>query len=93
MQKKMVLSVLRIIKYLILLGVRFYQVAVSPLFPPSCRHQPTCSRYMDEAIHEWGLFKGLIMGLKRLAKCHPWGTSGFDPVPRRPTDQASEYRE
>lgn len=63
--------------------VRIYQGLISPWFPSSCRHQPTCSSYTIQAIHEWGPFKGVWMGMKRLSKCHPWGTSGFDPVPKK----------
>ncbi|WP_224996702.1 membrane protein insertion efficiency factor YidD [Cesiribacter sp. SM1] len=63
--------------------VRFYQLAISPLLGQSCRHTPTCSTYMIEAIQEWGPFKGTWMGLKRIGRCHPWGTHGYDPVPKR----------
>ena len=72
----------KIIKLIFLGLVRFYQLCISPLFPSSCRHQPTCSQYMIEAIHEWGPGKGVILGLKRLSKCHPLGTHGYDPVPQ-----------
>jgi uncharacterized protein len=71
---------------LLILVVRFYQAAVSPWLGPSCRHQPTCSHYMIDAIREWGALRGFWMGLKRLAKCHPWGTSGYDPVPKKNAD-------
>jgi putative membrane protein insertion efficiency factor len=67
--------------------VRFYQLAISPLLGQNCRHTPTCSTYMIEAIQEWGPFQGTWMGLKRIARCHPWGTHGYDPVPRRPRTQ------
>ena len=70
-------------KYLALAAIRFYQVGISPYFPSSCRHQPTCSQYMVEAIREWGLIKGLALGTKRLSRCHPWGTHGYDPVPEK----------
>lgn len=63
--------------------VRIYQGLISPWFPSSCRHQPTCSSYTIQSIHIWGPFKGVWMGMKRLAKCHPWGTSGYDPVPKK----------
>jgi uncharacterized protein len=69
-------------KFFILL-VRFYQVSISPLSPASCRHQPTCSQYTIESIKEWGAFTGSWMGVKRLSKCHPWGTHGYDPVPKK----------
>lgn len=63
--------------------IRFYQVGISPYFPPSCRHVPSCSQYMEEAIQEWGVAKGMYMGVIRLCKCHPWGTHGYDPVPKK----------
>jgi uncharacterized protein len=60
--------------------VRFYQVALSPYLPNSCRYSPTCSQYMIEAIQKYGIFKGGFMGLKRIGRCHPWGGHGHDPV-------------
>ncbi|SFN07173.1 hypothetical protein SAMN05421741_1015 [Paenimyroides ummariense] len=61
--------------------IRFYQLVISPLTPPSCRFTPTCSHYTLEALKKYGLFKGSWLGIKRIAKCHPWGKSGYDPVP------------
>jgi uncharacterized protein len=69
----------------VLILIRLYQGVVSPLLGQNCRHQPTCSQYMAEAIAEWGTWKGIRLGLKRLSGCHPWGTSGYDPVPKRKT--------
>ncbi|MCZ4410586.1 membrane protein insertion efficiency factor YidD [Cryomorphaceae bacterium 1068] len=63
--------------------VRFYQVAISPWFGANCRFTPTCSSYTIEAINEWGAFKGTWMGIRRISKCHPWGSHGYDPVPRK----------
>lgn len=63
--------------------VRFYQGAISPYTPASCRYNPTCSQYMIEAIKEHGAARGLWLGLKRISRCHPWGGSGDDPVPPR----------
>ncbi|NBU91662.1 MAG: membrane protein insertion efficiency factor YidD [Flavobacteriia bacterium] len=63
--------------------VRIYQWLISPLFPPSCRFTPTCSSYMIEAIQEWGVIKGLFLGTKRIARCHPTGGFGYDPVPKK----------
>jgi putative membrane protein insertion efficiency factor len=63
--------------------VRSYQVLISPWLGSNCRHQPTCSAYMIEALREWGPFRGLWLGLKRIVKCHPWGSKGFDPVPSK----------
>jgi len=61
--------------------VRFYQYAISPLFPSACRYTPTCSQYMVEALQKHGVFKGTWLGLKRISSCHPWGGHGHDPVP------------
>ncbi|MAW65526.1 MAG: membrane protein insertion efficiency factor YidD [Flavobacteriales bacterium] len=63
--------------------IKLYQGLISPWFPSSCRHQPTCSCYSIEAIRTWGPFKGVWLGIKRLAKCHPWGKRGYDPVPKK----------
>ncbi|NQI70517.1 membrane protein insertion efficiency factor YidD [Streptococcus suis] len=59
--------------------VRFYQKYISPLFPPSCRYQPTCSSYMIEALQKHGI-KGFLMGLARIGRCHPFVDGGLDPV-------------
>lgn len=69
----------RVPSRLLVLGVRFYQVAISPLLGPHCRHQPTCSAYFIEAVHRYGAIRGSWRGLKRILRCHPWGTSGYDP--------------
>jgi uncharacterized protein len=67
--------------------IRFYRLFVSPLFPPACRFQPSCSQYAIEAIQMHGARKGFALALRRLSRCHPitWlgGSSGFDPVPPR----------
>lgn len=63
--------------------VRAYQLLISPLTPASCRHVPTCSQYTVEALRIWGPWRGLILSLKRLLKCHPWGSHGYDPVPQK----------
>ena len=62
-------------------AVKFYKKAISPWLPVACRYKPTCSEYMIEAIQKHGAFRGTILGLKRIGRCHPWGGSGFDPVP------------
>lgn len=61
--------------------IRFYQGALSPLLRPSCRFTPTCSQYGIEAIKKYGPFRGGWLTLKRIARCHPWGGHGHDPVP------------
>ncbi len=70
-------------KKLIILPIRWYQIGISPYLGSNCRHQPTCSHYAIEAIEEWGVFKGIWLGIKRILRCHPWGTHGYDPVPKR----------
>lgn len=63
------------------LPIRFYQYFISPLCPGTCRFRPTCSQYMVEAIQIHGVIKGIWLGIKRILRCHPWGGSGYDPVP------------
>ena len=63
--------------------VRIYQLVISPLTPATCRFTPTCSGYMIEALKTHGLFHGGYLGLKRIFSCHPWGKSGYDPVPEK----------
>lgn len=69
------------LRHLFLLPVYFYRVFISPLTPPACRFTPTCSQYMVEAVLKHGIFKGGWLGIKRICRCHPWGGSGYDPVP------------
>ncbi len=61
--------------------IRFYQICISPYLPNSCRYTPTCSQYALEAFRKYGPFKGFWLALKRILRCHPWGGSGYDPVP------------
>jgi putative membrane protein insertion efficiency factor len=67
--------------WLLVLPIRFYQIAISPLLGPSCRFTPTCSEYARQAILKHGPLKGLYLAVRRLLRCHPWGGSGYDPVP------------
>ncbi len=62
-------------------AVRLYQMAISPYLPGTCRHTPTCSQFAYEAIDRYGVIRGFWLGLKRLSRCRPLGTSGYDPVP------------
>ena len=66
-----------LIRRAVLLPVYFYRWCISPLFPPTCRYTPTCSAYMVEAVMKYGVLKGI----RRILRCHPWGGSGYDPVP------------
>ena len=61
--------------------IRFYQIAISPLLGPRCRYIPTCSQYALEAVQTHGAVGGVWLSTKRICRCHPWGGSGYDPVP------------
>jgi hypothetical protein len=76
-------SSFKMFKKLFILPIRFYQLSISPMLGAHCRHTPSCSQYAIEAIEEWGPIKGMWLGMKRIARCHPWGTSGYDPVPKK----------
>ena len=71
----------KILIFPFLMLVRFYQVAISPFTPAECRFEPSCSSYMLEALKTHGLVYGSFLGTKRILSCHPWGRSGYDPVP------------
>ena len=71
-----------ILKTIYIFPIRAYQIIVSPILGPTCRFQPTCSYYMIDAIKQWGILRGTWMGLKRISSCHPWGSSGYDSVPK-----------
>jgi len=70
-----------LLKKLMIFIIRIYQYAISPFTPSSCRFSPSCSTYSVEALQKHGAFKGFWLSLKRISKCHPWGSSGYDPVP------------
>jgi len=61
--------------------IKIYRYCISPYLPPACRYTPTCSQYCLEALRKYGLFRGGYLGAKRILSCHPWGGSGYDPVP------------
>jgi len=67
--------------FIFIVLIRFYQYAISPMTHASCRYMPTCSQYAVEAIQKYGPIKGSWLAIKRLARCHPWGGHGYDPVP------------
>ena len=71
----------RILTFILLLPIRFYRGYISPLTPPSCRFIPTCSEYALLAIQKHGPFRGVYLTIRGLLRCHPWGGSGYDPVP------------
>jgi putative membrane protein insertion efficiency factor len=72
-----------IISVLLILPVKFYQLAISPYLHPSCRHVPSCSNYAIGALRVHGPLKGSWFAIRRILHCHPWGTSGYDPVPEK----------
>lgn len=77
------LSFKRILIFPFVALVRFYQIAISPYTPSTCRYTPTCSQYTIEALQKRGLFVGSWLATKRIFSCNPWGGSGHDPVPEK----------
>ena len=71
----------RVVRGALVLAVRGYQVAISPLLPPSCRYYPTCSQYAVEALERHGALRGSWLALRRILRCHPFRPGGYDPVP------------
>lgn len=71
----------RILSFALSLPVHFYRLCISPMLPASCRFTPTCSAYALEALKKHGPIKGAWLTIKRVCRCHPWGGSGYDPVP------------
>jgi putative membrane protein insertion efficiency factor len=71
----------KVILFPFLLLIKIYQNIISPYLPNACRYNPTCSQYAIEALKKYGVFKGTYLAAKRIGSCHPWGGSGFDPVP------------
>jgi putative membrane protein insertion efficiency factor len=69
------------IRHLLVWPIRLYQYCISPVLPPACRFFPTCSAYASEAVLRHGVLRGGLLALRRLARCHPFGGYGYDPVP------------
>ena len=74
-------------KTILIAVVRVYRRVLSPLLPPSCIYTPTCSVYAEEALRKHGAFKGIVMATKRILRCHPWHSGGYDPVPEVKKDE------
>lgn len=79
--RQIFLGLRKLLTLILLLPIYFYKGAISPLTPPSCRFTPSCSTYAVEALRRHGPFKGLYLAIRRILRCHPWGGSGYDPVP------------
>ena len=69
------------VRALLLGSIRLYQLTLSPWLGLQCRYDPTCSKYAAEALERFGVVRGVWLAAKRLGRCHPWGRSGYDPVP------------
>ncbi|OKH33327.1 membrane protein insertion efficiency factor YidD [[Phormidium ambiguum] IAM M-71] len=74
-------TVFNLIKILLIWLIRGYRMFISPLSPPSCRYQPTCSQYAMQAIERFGPWRGSSMAIRRILRCHPFHPGGYDPVP------------
>ena len=73
----------KIIIFPFVLFIRVYQLIISPMLGSNCRFIPTCSEYAMESLKEYGLIKGIFLSIKRIGKCHPWGSHGYDPIPTK----------
>lgn len=80
-ERRILAIVRKVLIFLPVLMIRFYQSCISPFTPAACRYTPTCSQYALEALWKYGLFKGSWLAVKRILRCNPWGGSGYDPVP------------
>jgi uncharacterized protein len=72
----------KILTACMILILKVYKVVISPLFPPSCRYYPSCSKYAAEALKKHGLIKGSYLSVRRVLRCNPFFPGGYDPVPR-----------
>ena len=73
----------KIIIFPFVLFIGVYQLIISPMLGSNCRFIPTCSEYAMESLKEYGLIKGIFLSIKRIGKCHPWGSHGYDPIPTK----------
>ena len=72
---------MKMVTYLLIGVIKLYKIFISPIVPNSCRFEPTCSQYCIDCLKSYGLFKGLIKSISRIARCNPWfGYGGYDPV-------------
>lgn len=73
-------------KNILLALIKLYRILISPLFPPSCRFQPTCSQYALDAVETHGVWRGSYLAINRILRCHPFHPGGYDPVPNLPNN-------
>ena len=73
----------KIVIFPFILIIRAYQLVISPMLGSNCRFMPTCSQYTMDSLKEYGLIKGTFLSIKRIVKCHPWGSHGYDPIPTK----------
>ena len=71
------------VTYILIKFIVLYKYLISPLIGPSCRYLPTCSEYSIEALKTFGLYKGLLLSIKRIFSCHPWSNGGYDPIKKK----------
>ena len=83
--RNIILKIIRlplfIVSFIFIKIIRFYQLAISPILPDSCRYTPTCSQYSIEALQKYGPLKGSFLAIRRILRCQPWGGHGHDPLP------------
>jgi len=79
----------KFLAFILALPIRFYRICISPMIPSRCRYTPTCSEYALEALDKHGPIRGLWLSVKRIARCHPWGSHGYDPVPEKDSQKKS----
>lgn len=72
---------MNLVSRVLIVPIRVWQLTFSKVLPPTCRYAPSCSAYTIEALQRHGPIRGLWLGIKRIGRCHPWGSSGYDPVP------------
>ncbi len=82
----------KLLSLILMLPVRIYQLVISPFLPKVCRHTPSCSNYTIEALKIHGPIRGLWLSTKRIIRCNPWGTSGYDPVPPKKVYKFKQYK-
>ena len=73
----------KVITFPLIILIRGYQLIVSPILGSNCRFMPPCSEYAIESFKSYGLIKGFFLTIKRIGKCHPWGSHGYDPIPSK----------